>query len=181
MALVARKMTRLLVVALIVSAITFALLNALPGDLAYVVGGEEASAEDIQAIRRELSLDNSVGERYFRWLVRIVKGDLGNSYINYEPVANAILNRLPVTVELIVVSQILALLLALPAGIACAHTTRSLLDRGITTTAFATLSTPSFIMALVLIFCFALKLDCLPATGFVPLSEGLGGNLRSIL
>jgi peptide/nickel transport system permease protein len=181
MALVTRKMTRLLVVALTVSAITFALLNALPGDLAYVVAGEEASAEDLQAIRRELGLDSSVGERYFRWLGRIVKGDLGNSYINYEPVADAILNRLPVTVELIVVSQILALLLALPAGIACAHANRSLLDRGITTTAFATLSTPSFIMALLLIFCFALKLDWLPATGFVPLSEGLGSNLKSIL
>lgn len=181
MALLTRKMTRLLVVALTVSAITFALLNALPGDLAYVVGGEEASAEDIQAIRRELGLDRSVGERYLRWLGRIVTGDLGNSYINYEPVADAILNRLPVTVELIVVSQVLALLLALPAGIVCAHTNRSLFDRGITSTAFATLSTPSFIMALMLIFCFALKLDWLPATGFVPLSEGLGSNLRSIL
>lgn len=181
MALITRKMTRLLVVALMVSAITFTMLNALPGDLAYVVGGEEAAAEDIQAIRRELGLDRSVGERYLRWLSRIVVGDLGNSYINYQPVADAILNRLPVTIELIVVSQIMALLLALPAGIVCAHTNRSLFDRGITATAFATLSAPSFIMALLLIFCFSLKLDWLPATGFVPLSEGLGDNLKSIL
>ncbi|MDJ0720377.1 MAG: ABC transporter permease [Desulfobacterales bacterium] len=181
MALMTRKLARLLVVVFTVSAITFAMLDTLPGDLAHVLGGEAAAQEDIQAIRRELGLDRSMGERYLRWLGRVVTGDLGTSYINYEPVAVAIRQRLPVTVELIVVSQFMALLLALPAGIVCAHTNRSLLDRGITATAFATLSIPSFIMALLLVFFFALELDWLPATGFVPLSEGLGQNLRSIL
>ena len=181
MALIIRKMTRLLLVMLAVSAITFAMLNALPGDLAYVVGGEEASAEAIQAIRRELGLERSVGERYLRWLGRVATGDLGTSHVNDEPVAVAILNRLPATIELVAVSQVMALLLALPAGVFCAHTNRSLFDRGITAAAFASLSTPSFIMALLLIFCFALKFGWLPATGFVPLAEGLGRNLRSIL
>ena len=157
------------------------MLDTLPGDLAYVVGGEEASPEHIQAIRRDIGLDRSMIERYLRWLGRVFSGDLGTSYINYEPVAVAVLQRLPVTIELIAVSQVMALLLALPAGVVCAHTNRSLFDRGITATAFATLSTPSFIMALLLVFCFALRLDWLPATGFVPLSEGLGANLRSIL
>ncbi|MDJ0804096.1 MAG: ABC transporter permease [Desulfobacterales bacterium] len=176
-----RKMTRLLVVVFTVSVLTFAMLDTLPGDLAYVVGGEEASPEHIQAIRRDIGLDLSMIERYLRWLGRVFSGDLGTSYINYEPVAVAVLQRLPVTIELIAVSQVMALLLALPAGVVCAHTNRSLFDRGITATAFATLSTPSFIMALLLVFCFALRLDWLPATGFVPLSEGLGANLRSIL
>ncbi len=181
MALMTRKMTRLLVVVFTVSVLTFAMLDTLPGDLAYVVGGEEASPEHIQAIRRDIGLDRSMIERYLRWLGRVFSGDLGTSYINYEPVAVAVLQRLPVTIELIAVSQVMALLLALPAGVVCAHTNRSLFDRGITATAFATLSTPSFIMALLLVFCFALRLDWLPATGFVPLSEGLGANLRSIL
>ncbi len=181
MALMTRKMTRLLVVVFTVSVLTFAMLDTLPGDLAYVVGGEEASPEHIQAIRRDIGLDLSMIERYLRWLGRVFSGDLGTSYINYEPVAVAVLQRLPVTIELIAVSQVMALLLALPAGVVCAHTNRSLFDRGITATAFATLSTPSFIMALLLVFCFALRLDWLPATGFVPLSEGLGANLRSIL
>ncbi|MGD8268111.1 MAG: hypothetical protein PVF55_08080, partial [Desulfobacterales bacterium] len=74
MALVTRKMARLLVVVLAVSAITFMMLNALPGDVAYVVGGEEASAEDIQIIRRDLGLDRPVAERYLRWLGRIAMG-----------------------------------------------------------------------------------------------------------
>ena len=181
MALMTRWMTRLLVVVFTVSVLTFAMLDTLPGDLAYVVGGEEASPEHIQAIRRDIGLDRSMIERYLRWLGRVFSGDLGTSYINYEPVAVAVLQRLPVTIELIAVSQIMAFLLALPAGVICAHTNRSLFDRGITATAFATLSTPSFIMALLLVFCFALRLDWLPATGFVPLSEGLGANLRSIL
>lgn len=181
MAWVARKITRLLVIVLAVSAITFMMLNALPGDVAYVVGGEEASEADIQTIRHELGLDRPVAERYLRWLGRIAMGDLGHSYVNYAPVSEAILNRLPVTFELIVLAQIMALLLALPAGIVCAHTNRSQLDRGITATAFAALSTPGFVMAFLLIFCFALKLGWLPATGFAPLSEGLGRNLKSIL
>ena len=181
MALMTRKMTRLLVVVFTVSVLTFAMLDTLPGDLAYVVGGEEASPEHIQAIRRDIGLDRSMIERYLCWLGRVFSGDLGTSYINYEPVTVAVLQRLPVTIELIAVSQVMALLLALPAGVVCAHTNRSLFDRGITATAFATLSTPSFIMALLLVFCFALRLDWLPATGFVPLSEGLGANLRSIL
>ena len=181
MVVITKKMARLLAVVLAVSAITFLMLNTLPGDVAYVVGGEQAPAEDIQAIRRDLGLDRPIVLRYLAWLGRVVVGDLGQSYISYEPVSEAIFSRLPVTIELIVISQIMALLLALPAGVICAHRNRTLLDRGISATAFATLSIPSFVMALLLIFCFALKLNWLPATGFTSFSENLGKNLQSFL
>ena len=181
MVLITKKMARLMVVVLAVSAITFLMLNTLPGDVAYVIGGEQAGAEDIQAIRRELGLDRPIVLRYMAWLGRVVVGNLGQSYISYEPVSEAILSRLPVTIELIVISQVMALLFAFPAGIIGAHRHRSLLDRSITTTAFASLSIPSFVMALLLIFCFALKLHWLPATGFTSLSEDLGKNLQSFL
>ncbi|MGD9332277.1 MAG: ABC transporter permease [Desulfobacterales bacterium] len=181
MALITKKMARLVVVVLAVSAITFLMLNTLPGDVAYVVGGEQASAEDVRAIRHDLGLDRHLGLRYLAWLGRVAVGNLGQSYVSYEPVSQAILARLPVTIELIFISQIMALVLAIPAGIACAHTSPSILDRGVTATAFASLSVPSFVMALLLIFLFALKLDWLPATGFRPLSEGLAENLQSLL
>jgi peptide/nickel transport system permease protein len=157
------------------------MLNTLPGDVAIVVGGEQATAEDIQAIRHDLGLDRPIFWRYIRWLGRAAVGDLGQSYVSYEPVAEAILDRLPVTLELIVLAQIMALVLAIPAGILCAHNNRSAWDRGITATAFATLSIPSFVMALLLIFCFAWKLDWVPAGGFTSFSEGPGRNLQSCL
>ncbi len=181
MTLMVKKLARLAAVVLAVSVITFLLLNTLPGDVAYVVGGEEAAAGDIDAIRHELGLERPIALRYLAWLSRVAAGDLGRSYISYEPVSATILSRLPVTVELIAISQVMALMLALPAGVICAHRSRTLVDRGLTATAFATLSIPSFVMALLLIFCFALKLDWLPATGFAPLSDGLGPNLQSVL
>ncbi len=181
MALMAKKIVRLAAVILAVSAITFLMLNTLPGDVAYVIGGEEAAAGDIEAIRRELGLERPIVLRYLAWLGRVATGDLGRSYISYEPVSATILSRLPVTVELIALSQVMALMLALPAGVICAHRSRTLFDRGLTATAFATLSIPGFVMALLLIFCFALKLDWLPATGFASLCDGLTQNLRSFL
>ncbi len=181
MTLLIKKLARLAAVVLAVSAVTFLMLNTLPGDLAHVIGGEAASAADVAAIRRDLGLDRSIGLRYLAWLGRTLTGDLGRSYVSFEPVATALRERLPVTIELIFISQVLALLLALPAGVLSAHRCGSLFDRGITATAFATLSIPSFVMAFLLIFCFALRLDWLPATGYAPLTAGLGANLRGFL
>jgi peptide/nickel transport system permease protein len=174
-----RKFARLVFVVLVVSAITFLMINLLPGDVAYVIGGGDASPEDIQAIRSALGLDRHIILRYGAWLGRIIKGDLGKSYLTHEPVFDAIVTRLPVTIELIVVSQLMALLLAIPGGIFCAHKNGSALDKGLGAVAFATLSTPSFVMALLLIFVFALRLQWLPATGYVPLAAGLWPNLKA--
>jgi peptide/nickel transport system permease protein len=178
---VGRKLLRFILVVLAVTAITFLMVNLLPGDVAYMIGGEGATGEDIQAIREDLGLDRNMVIRYLAWLGNIIRGDLGKSYMTREPVLNAILARLPVTLELLVISQLLALLLALPAGIISAYRSGSFTDRLISTGGFATVSIPSFVMALVTIYLFSIRLRWLPATGYTPFFDGPWANIKSFI
>ncbi len=95
-----------------VTAITFIMVDLLPGDVAYEIAGEEATPEDIKAIQEELGLDRHIIIRYGIWVADVAKGDLGKSFRTQEPVLEAILSRLPVTIELMVLSQLFALALA---------------------------------------------------------------------
>jgi peptide/nickel transport system permease protein len=168
-------------VILAVTAITFLMVNLLPGDVSYVIGGEAATAEDIEDIREDLGLDRPLGIRYLIWLGRVMGGDLGESYLTREPVFSAILGRLPVTLELLVISQLLALFMALPAGIFSAFRSNGFTDRMITTFGFATISIPSFVMALVTIYIFSIQLRWLPATGYTPFWVNPWANLKSFV
>ena len=176
-----KKILRLFLVVLAVTALTFLMVNILPGDVADMIGGQGASPEDIQAIRKDLGLDRNILVRYVNWLGHLIRGDLGQSYLTQESVLNIILTRLPVTVELLIISQLFTLLLALPAGIFSAYRNGSFLDRLISIGGFATLSIPSFVMALVGIYLFAIQLRWLPATGYTPLLYGFGANIRSFI
>ncbi len=178
---VARKFARLIAVVLAVSALTFLMVSLLPGDVAYLIVGQDASEAEVNAVRARLGLDRPIVERYVVWLWAALQGDLGLSLRSSEPVMDAILSRLPVTVELLVLSQILALSLAVPAGIVSAYYQGRRIDRILTSTAFAMISIPGFVLAIVLIFVFAIRLGWLPATGYEPLSEGLWTNLRTFV
>ena len=177
----ARKLGRLVIVLVVVSVLTFGMLNGLPGDVAHVVGGVETTPENIAHIRQDLGLDRSPAIRYLIWAGNALRGNLGHSYLTGEPVMASILARLPVTLELLVISQILTLCMAIPAGVVCACRCNSAADRLINGIGFATLSIPSFIMALLAIFLFSIRLHWLPATGYAPLSAGLWNNLRSFV
>ena len=176
-----KKILRLILVGLAVTALTFLMVNLLPGDVADMIGGQGASQEDIQAIRKNLGLDRNILVRYVTWLGHLIQGDLGQSYLTQESVLRVIMTRLPITVELLIISQLLTLLLALPAGIFSAYRNGSFLDRLISIGGFATLSIPNFVMALVGIYLFAIQLRWLPATGYTPLSYGFWANIRSFI
>ncbi len=176
-----KKIFRLILIALAVSALTFLMVNILPGDVAYMMGGQGASPEDIEAIRKDLGLDRNIVVRFISWLGDLIQGDLGKSYLTQESVLNIILTRLPVTVELLVISQFFTLLLALPAGIFSAYRNGAFVDRLISVSGFATLSIPSFVMALVGIYLFAIQLHWLPATGYTPFSTDFWANIRSFI
>jgi peptide/nickel transport system permease protein len=176
-----RKLLYFLVIVLIVSAITFAMIAILPGDAAQVFTGPETSAETLAAIRHGMGLDVPVIVRYFRWIGRVLNGDLGFSLVTGEPVWDALIVRLPVTIELLVFAQVMALSLAIPAAMICAKKPGGAIDRILTTAGFASLSLPNFVMAILLVFLFVLHLGWLPATGFTPLSYGLFANARSML
>jgi peptide/nickel transport system permease protein len=176
-----KKFLRLFIVILAVTWLTFIMVNFLPGDVAYNIAGQDASLEDIEAIREELGLKDPVFVQYLRWMKDAFKGDLGKSYVNHEPVAQAILSRLPITLELLIIAQIFALALAIPLGIYSAFRPGSFLERIGNSAAFATVSVPVFVMGLALIYLFSIKLKILPATGYLPLSAGLWQNLRCFI
>jgi peptide/nickel transport system permease protein len=178
---IGRKLLRIFIVVWAVTTITFLMITILPGDAAYSIAGGIASLEDIESIRKELGLNRNVVTRYFSWVGHLATGNLGVSHVTQEPVLDAVMSRLPVTIELMLIAQILAVAMALPSGICSAYRQNSIGDKTLTSTAFATMSMPVFVMAIAMIYLFALKLHWLPATGYVPLSQGLWPNLRSFL
>ncbi len=181
MRFVQKRLLQVVPVIFAVTAITFLFVNLLPGDVAYTILGEEATPEAIAVVHRELRLDDPIPLRYVRWLGDVFAGDLGRSFITQQPVLEAIVERLPVTLELMLITQAIALVLALPLGVATAYRAGGDLDRGIAGLSFGLLSIPNFMMAILLIFLFAIYFDVLPATGYRPLSEGIWANLRTFI
>lgn len=179
-ALIGRKLLTLVPVLLAVSLLTYLLLNLLPGDPALLVLGPQAvSADSIAAVRSELGLDRPLPVRYAMWLGDAVTGDLGQSYITRQDVTSAITDRLPVTLELMVLSLLMALVIAIPLGVFSAYRVGSRFDKSVTGVTFGLLALPNFIFALVLIFAFSVRVDLFPASGWDRISDGLGANLLS--
>lgn len=176
-----RKLLKLLIVIICVTWFTFLMVDFLPGDVAYELAGQNATMEEVQEIKEKLGLDRNILIRYLEWFAKICQGDLGKSFLTQEIVLDAIFTRLPVTVELMLISQIFALLLAIPCGILCGYKANSKIDSFLGSIAIGCMSIPIFVISLVFIYLFALKLGWLPATGYVPLSDGFWNNLKSFL
>ena len=179
-----KKLFHLIPITFAVTAFTFLLINLIPGDVVEVILGDEEEGEvadeaTVQAVRKELGLDKPVVVRYFLWLGNGLQGDLGKSYQTGQPVSEAVSQRLPVTIQLLIMAQTLGLLLSVPSGIIAAYKSGKIADRTITTAAFGVVAAPNFIIGIVLMFIFAVMLKWFPATGYVPISEGFGENLKT--
>ena len=174
-------LAKLLAVLVLVSILTFLLLELIPGDPLATLLPEGATPEMRAAAAERFGLDGPVYERYLEWLGAALQGDLGRSMQSQIPVADAILERLPVTLELAGLSILVALLVALPIGVYAGYRPGSLADRIITVICSVTLSIPSFLLGVLLVFVFAVTMHALPVTGWTPLSAGLGPHLRSLV
>lgn len=178
---IGKKLIHLLLVVLAVTLLTFVMTDRLPADVAVSVAGAGASEADLAQVRERLGLNRPVIVRYAAWMGGICRGDFGRSLTTEQPVAASLRSHLPVTLELVLLSQLFALLLSLPAAIASAWRPGSLLDRATGTIAFGCAALPNYAMAIGLVLLCALKLKLLPATGYTPLSEGVGANLKGFL
>jgi peptide/nickel transport system permease protein len=175
---VARRLLYLLPVLLAVSLLTFLIASLLPGDLAYVILGDQATPDKVAALRHDMGLDQPIWWRYLGWLGHVLEGDFGRSFRTGQTVLQAVAERLPVTFELMLLAELGALIIGIPLAIACAVRAGSAFDRIVTGSAFGMLSVPAFLAAILLIYFFAVELRWLPATGYVPFSEDPLGNLR---
>jgi peptide/nickel transport system permease protein len=177
-ALVARRVVRLIAVLLLVSAGTLLLLDLLPGDPAQTVLGETATPEQVDALSHRMGLDRPYVERLGDWIGGVARGDFGTSATSNEPVLTAIQGGLPVTIELAVSALVVSLLVAVPLAVYTANHPYGRLDRVVTFVASVLLATPGFLIAVLLVYFLAVSSGVFPVTGWVPLTESFGENVR---
>jgi peptide/nickel transport system permease protein len=162
----------------LVSLASFMLIELLPGDPAIAILGENATPETIAAVHEQLNLDDPFIQRYGQWLGDALTGDLGTSIRSHQPVTTEFLDRAPVTGQLAIMAIVFALVFAIPLGLYSAYKAGRFADRFTSTTSFAFVSLPPFILGLLLVYLFALHWEIFPNTGWTRLSDGVGENLK---
>ncbi len=180
-AVIIKRLIGMIPVLFLVSLIIFLIIHLTPGDPAVTMLGEEATPEKLTLLRHQLGLDQPLPVQYGIWLVNVLHGDLGRSVRTNQPVIEALGERLPPTVELTILSMIISLIIAMPAGIISAVRRNSASDLVSTTLALLGISMPSFFLAILLIFVFALKLRWLPPIGFTPITQDWVANLKGMV
>ena len=155
----------------IASIVVFLGVRALPGDPAIAMSAENPNPKVIEAIRHQYALDKPLPVQYAVWLGNAVHGNLGTSPKTGLPVSQSIAERLPITLELTVLAILIAVVVGIPIGVLAAVRRGSLADYFASTTALAGLSVPHFWLGILFILAFAVNLQWLPASGFVPLTD----------
>jgi peptide/nickel transport system permease protein len=149
------------------SILVFLVLRMIPGDPAAAVAGQDATAEQVQAIRRQLGLTDSLPVQYLRWLGDLFKGDLGVSFATKQPVSRLLALALPPTIELVLVAYPLALLIGVPFGVQAGVSPRSSTDWLLTAYTTLALGIPSFLLGILLLYVFSVQLGWFPSNGEV--------------
>jgi peptide/nickel transport system permease protein len=176
-----RRILIMVPVALLVTIFLFVLIRQTPGDPTLVQLGEEATPETRAALRAQLGLDQPVYLQYVKWLQRLMRGDFGRSIRNNQPVSEAIVERLPATLELGAVAFIFCVGIAIPLGVLAALYRRGPVGVAASTFTFAGVSMPNFFLGILLILVFSLTLGWFPPGGYVPFAEDPIENLRRIV
>jgi peptide/nickel transport system permease protein len=164
-----------------VSMLIFGLQQLLPGDPAKILAGEEQDPSVIAFLHAKLHLDEPLPVRYAYWVGGVLKGDLGESVRNQQPVLQLVRQKLPVTVELALLAMGIALLIGIPAGIVSAVGRGSGWDAAANLFALWGLSTPNFWLGILMILLFSVQLGWLPASGYVSPFEDLRANLAAMV
>ena len=161
-----RRFVQSLLILLGVSVITFALLYLLPADPVRQIAGRSATPATVENIRRQLGLDQPFVIQYWRYLVHLLQGDLGRSYIQRSEVSELIVARLPATLLLMVGSIVCELLLGLTMGLVAAVRRGSATDQSLMVASFVGVSAPQFVVGLLLLYVFAVRLSWFPIGGY---------------
>lgn len=160
-----KRLLMLIPVLLGVAFIIFAIMNVAEGDPVYQVAGPDATEEQLEALREEMGLNGSLIERYFRYILNLLKGDLGTSYVSQMDVMKLYLQRLPNTLRLASLAMIVAVIVSVPLGIVAAVNQNSWKDTLAMILALLGLSMPNFWLGLLLMLLFSLKLGWFPSGG----------------
>ena len=171
-AYIIRRLLATIPVMVLVAVIVFLLVHLAPGDPASVIAGDNATSDQIAAIRAALGLDQPLWRQFLIWVGHILEGDLGTSLFWNTPVAELILQRAEPTISLAATTLLLAVLIAIALGVLAAWKAGSGLDRTVMALAVTGFSVPVFVVGYLLVFVFAIELRWLPVQGYRPISEG---------
>jgi peptide/nickel transport system permease protein len=176
-----RRALESLVALWLATIVVFIGVRSLPGDPAIALSGEGRDPAANAAIRVRYGLDQPVPIQYVRWLAIALTGDLGKSIRTGQPVTAELLSRIPTTLELAALAALFAIAFGLPLGIAAAVKRGTPLDYLASSTGLIGLSIPTFWLGIILILVFAVWLEILPASGFVPLLQDPVANLERMI
>lgn len=165
----------------LISLVVFAGVRMIPGDPARVLGGTDADESGLEEIREKYGLKDPVPIQYLRWAALAARGDLGESIRTRQSVGWTVATKLPITIELAALSLLVALAIAIPAGVLAAVRRNSAWDFLASGVSLCGVSIPNFWLGIMLILFVSVRLGWLPASGFVPLSEDPLGNLRRMI
>ena len=176
-----RRLATLLLVLLGVSILAFAVMPLVPGSPARVRLGVQATPEAVATLEQQLGLDQPLHRQYLNWIGGVVRGDFGQSLISSQNISEEVVKRLPATLQLAFAALVIGLLIALPAGILAALKPGSARDMGVGIFSQLGVSLPDFWLGILLIVFFAETLGWLPASGYVPISQGFWPWLSHLL
>jgi len=176
-----KKLLLLIPTVLAITFLVFSMMHFIPGDPIHLLLGDMYDQRQADELRREYGLDKPLIVQYFWWLTRLVQGDWGRSILTQRSVFQDIAYRIPISLELIVLSMLLALLISIPAGVISAIRPYTLLDYGAMTVAMLGVSMPDFFLGILLFLLFSLTLGWLPVQGYVPLTTSVVDNLQHML
>jgi peptide/nickel transport system permease protein len=186
-----KRLLQVIPTILMITLVVFAMMQAIPGDPLMALLGDAYDEEDAEILRQEYGLNKPIVSQYFIWLVKLVQGDWGESFISGRPVLQDVLIRLPVTAELIVLAMLVALIIAIPAGTIAALRQNTWGDYTAMSTALVGISIPDFFLGILLLLVFSVAFNgLLPSFGWVYLpgtcpslicEASVGGNLKHVM
>jgi len=179
-AYIVRRILATIPVMAVVALFVFSLLHLSPGDPAAIIAGDTATLADIARIREKLGLDQPLYIQFVTWVWHLLHGDLGISIFTNLPVSKLIAQRVEPTITLTISTLIISVASAIPMGVLAAWKAGAWIDRLVMVFAVIGFSVPSFVLAYLLIYVFAISTDLLPVQGFVSIRDGIGPFLSHI-
>jgi peptide/nickel transport system permease protein len=176
-----RRLLQLAVVAFIISVLVFLLVHLLPGNPATLILAGNDNAHNQAVLNKQLGLNKPLFQQYFTWLTSVFHGNLGESYLDRESVTHIISTGWPIDLELIIISQAIAFAVAIPLALVTSRRPNRPVDNIATTSTFGMLALPPFVIAPIMVAIFAVGLHWFPATGYQPLTQGVGTNLHEMI
>lgn len=176
-----RRLLQFVPTLFLVSVIVFLMVRAIPGNVAYVLLGPNATQDQVVAVQKQLGLNRPLWDQYGIWLSGILHGNFGQSWINDYPVSSLIRSKFPATAALAIGSLLVALLISFPIGIAAALREGTWVDRVALFYTSLGLGVPTFWLGILLVLAFSLRLKWLPPSGYVPITQEPLASLKMLI